>query len=234
MHDVIRIVLYGLIAAASPTMLLATLAILAGRRARLNGSVFMVGVLVGQSVAFLAVYLIGSTAGGHASPTVSAYLELAAGLGLLIVAWRSRRPHGSGRSLGSLGAPGSAGSDRSKRIKAGVERLTRVKPATLFGTAILLGIGVKRLAFTILAAETVALSGLGTGEDLVLAVLYVVIATLIVWFPVGAYLILGARSNEVVAKARSRVEAKKDRIIFISALVIGILLVLDAVLRLAV
>jgi hypothetical protein len=54
LNDVARVVVYGLVAAASPAVLVLTLGILATARARLNGSIF--------AAAFLFARLAGTSA----------------------------------------------------------------------------------------------------------------------------------------------------------------------------
>ena len=57
-----RILLFALIAGASPIAVVSTLAVLSSRRGRTNGLALLVGFLLGQSAAFLAAFLLGSAA----------------------------------------------------------------------------------------------------------------------------------------------------------------------------
>jgi threonine/homoserine/homoserine lactone efflux protein len=223
MHEVLRVVLYGLVAAASPAMLLASLALLAAPRARFNGSIFAIGVLLGQALAFAVVYLAGSTASPRPHTDAMSYVELVVGVGLLVFAWHSRR---------SRPKPDSARSLKPRAGRLNIERLTHIKGPTLFGVALLMGVGVKRLAITIVAAAVVALSGQDAATDVFLGVVYVVIATSVVWIPVAIYLIFGARSDEFVAKARRWISTHTRELAFYSALALGVLFIGDAIVRL--
>ena len=220
MHEVAQILLYGLLAAASPTALLATLVILGSGRGRVNGVAFMAGFLLGQSIAFLVVFFVGSAFSEGEHGTATAYLELATGVVLLGIAWRERLPRAQEASFSS------------SRTHAVLARLTRVKPSVSFGIGFPLGIGAKRLAITILAAGTIALSGLSSADEIGLSLLYVVVATVIVWFPVSLYLILGRRSDDLVASSRAWITQHQQRLTFLSALALGVLFIVDGLVKL--
>jgi hypothetical protein len=219
-HDVARIALYGLAAAASPTALLATLAILSSGRGRLNGTVFMVAFVLAQSVSFLVVYAVGSTVGHHQNNAVATYLELAAGVALIALALLRRKRRGPRVSQGS------------PRTEALLARLRRVRPGPSLGVGLVLGVGAKRLALTIVAAGTIAVFGLPGAEQAGLGLLYVGLATLVVWIPVVFYVIFGRRSDDVVAAAETWIRANEGRLTLITAFVLGVLLVVDATVRL--
>ena len=220
MPELARILLYGLIAAASPTALLATLVVLGGGRGRVNGIALMAAVLLGQLAAFLVAFFIGSAVTPSGNDTAANYVELVAGAALLVIALRGRPPH----------EPRKAG--ESPRTEALFERLDQVTPAVSFGIGLLLGIGAKRLAITILAAASVALAGLAPGEEVGLAALYVLVATSVVWIPVALYLVFGTHADELMARARVWITENERMLTFISALAIGVVFVVDALVRL--
>jgi Sap, sulfolipid-1-addressing protein len=218
--EVARILLYGLLAAASPITVLATLVVLGSGRGRENGIVFAGAFVLGQSIAFLVALFVGSAFTENAHETATAAIELATGAVLLVIAVRGRPPH----------MPRQAGS--APRSEALFARLTRVTPRISFGIGFLLGIGVKRLFITILAAATVALAGLAPVEEAGLGVLYVVVASLTVSIPVGLYVVFGTRSDELMAASRGWIAGHEQMLTFVSALAVGILFVLDALIRL--
>ena len=115
-----------------------------------------------------------------------------------------------------------------------IERLSRVGPGASLGIGALMGVGTKRLVVTILAAGTLALSAESGANAVWLGVLYVLVATVIVWFPVVYTAILGRRADKLVAKARTRMQGKGRgrRFSFIAGLVLGGLLIVDALGRL--
>src|SRR5215831_2143265 len=203
MHETIRILLYGLLAAASPLTLLAALVVLAGRRGRANGVAFAAAFVLGQSMAFVLAFLVGSHfAHRNHHPTSAAYLELAIGAALLVTAFWKRPPH----------EPEPA--ERTPRTEALFATLSRVTPGISLGIGLPLGIGAKRLAITIVAGATVALADLGPSEEVGLGALYVVVATVTVWAPVTVYLLLGTRANGLVVDSERWITSREKMLTF--------------------
>ena len=101
----------------------------------------------------------------------------------------------------------------------------------MFGT--LLGVGgVKRLSITIVAGATVGIAGLLAVEELALGVLYVLVAGVLVWLPVGIYVVAGRRAAGWMEQAEGWLTANQRRLTFVSTLVFGFLLTSDALVRL--
>lgn len=221
-HDAARIILYGLLATASPVTLLATLVVLGSGRGRTNGAAFGVAFASAQAVAFLVAFFIGSalSEGGH--ETATAYLEVGAGALLLVIAARARPPHHPTRA------------ESSPRTEALFARLARLSPRAAFGIGLPLGFGAKRFALTILAASTVALDSLSPAENIGLAVIYVVVSTLVVSVPVTVYLLFGARADDLIGRAKTWIAANEELLTFITALALGTLILLDGIVRLTV
>jgi hypothetical protein len=101
----------------------------------------------------------------------------------------------------------------------------------MFG--LLLGIGgIKRLTLTILAGTTIAVSGLSRSEQVGLAAVYVLIATVLVWAPAIVYLVAGARADAWNASTQAWVIANQRLATVISTLVFGVILTLHGLLSL--
>ena len=84
-------------------------------------------------------------------------------------------------------APG--GSGRSKEV---LERLARVRPTTALVAGLMLGVGgPKRLVLTALASASIAAAGVGGSDQGVLILWYSALATVVVWLPILAYVLLG-------------------------------------------
>jgi Sap, sulfolipid-1-addressing protein len=218
-----RIVLFALVAGASPIAIFATLAVLTSRRGRANGIAFLAGFMLGQSAAFLAAYLVGTaaTTDGEANEHVAAGMELAFGLALLALAWPQWR------RAGPEAGPGPS------RTKALLARLKGLRPATAFSAGTLLGVGgIKRLSITIVAGAHVGIAGLLPVEDLALGLLYILVAGLLVWLPVSVYLVAGAHADAWMASAEDWLTANERRLTFVSTLLFGFLLTTDALVRL--
>ena len=220
MHDTVRIVLYGLIAAASPTTVLAVLVVLLSGRGRANGIAFAGGFLFGAVAAFLTAFAVGSTISDQHHGSIRFYVELALGIVLLAVAWRARRPREP------MEAGGRAG------MEALFARLEHVRPAVSFSLGVALGVGTKRLVITAVAATTVALAGLGRAEETGLACLYVVVGGLSVWLPVSVYLIAGNRADDWIANAKAWLMTNSHKVVSYSSIGFGIVLIGDALVQL--
>lgn len=214
-----QIIVYALIAALSPVALLTTLAVLSSRRGRANGVAYGVGFLIGQTLALVLVVVVGSIAirdrGDH---VVSASFELA--VGVLLIAAALRRRSGS--------APAEAQTEVRERTGALLERLAELTPRTAFSVGIPMGVGVKRLVVTFLAASTIAIADPGRTEAARLCAVYVSIACALVLLPVAVYLIAGARADEWVADSKAWLTANQRRVTGTALLAFGVLFVADA------
>jgi hypothetical protein len=218
-----RAVLYGLIAAASPLAFAATVVVLRSHRARLNGVIFAAAFLLAGLGVVLAVLAIGSVAapGPGGSSTVAAALELVLGALLLVVGVRIRR--------GS--APATA--DGAGRTQALLDRLALITPKTAFPAGSLLGIGgPKRLTIGIVTATMVSGADLTRSQSVVAATVYVVIASVLVWAPVGSYLLAGRRTQGWLAEAEAWLLENQRLFAAVSLLVFGAVLAADGVARL--
>jgi hypothetical protein len=218
-----RILLFALVAGLSPIAIVSTLAVLTSRRGRTNGIVFVAGFMLGQTAAFLAAYLVGSaaTADREENEQLAAALELAFGSVLLAVAW-PQRPH---RQAEATGGP--------SRTAALLGRLRGLRPGTAFTFGALLGVGgVKRLTITIVAGATVGIASLLPAEEVALAALYLLVGGVLVWLPVGVYVVAGARADKWMAAAEAWLTTNERRLGFFSTLVFGVLLTSDALYRL--
>ena len=177
---------YALIAAASPLGLAATLTVLDTGRVR--ALAFAVGALAGQLAACSLLVAIGTASVDHRTrrPQVEAVLELAIGVGLLLLALRiHRRP--------ALARPHSG---RSREI---LDRLRRVRPTTAVVAGLALGVGgPKRLVLTGLAAASITAAGVDGGTDAVLVLWYCALATVVVWAPVLAAIVAGERAVDAL------------------------------------
>jgi hypothetical protein len=170
---------YALIAAASPLALAATVTVLGTGRVR--ALAFAVGVLTGQLAACAVLVLIGTASVAHRTsrPQVEGILELAVGVALLFLAFRiHRRPDRARPNSG-----------RSREI---LDRLRRVRPATAVVAGLALGVGgPKRLVLTGLAAASITAAGVDGGTDAALVLWYCSLATVVVWAPVLAAIVVG-------------------------------------------
>jgi cytochrome c biogenesis protein CcdA len=220
MGDTARILLYGLIAAASPTTLLAVLVVLLSKRGRANGLAFAAGFLFGYVAAFLTAFFVGSTISEQHHGSVRSYAELVLGVVLIAVGWRGRR------------SPDPTEAGRSSGMEALFAKLEHVRPTVSFSLGVALGVGTKRLIITAVAAGTVAFAGLGDAEESGLGTLYVVVGGLTVWLPVGIYLIAGKRADDWIASAKAWLTTNQQKVVFYSSTAFGVAIIADALVQL--
>jgi hypothetical protein len=208
---------YALIAAASPLGLAATLTVLG--TGRIRALAFAVGAVAGQLAACAVLVAIGTASVDHRTsrPHVEGVLELAIGLGLLLLALRIRR------------RPERAHPD-SGRSREILDRLRRVRPATAVGAGLALGVGgPKRLVLTGLAAASITAAGVDGGKDAVLVVWYCALATVVVWAPVLAALVAGQRAVDAFDSGFGWLTGNQRPVTVAVLLVVGSFLVADAI-----
>ncbi len=193
-HTGVTVLVYALAAAASPLVLTATFVVIRSRRPRTNGISFLAGFVLGTAVACGLGLVVGAATVSRldAHEAVEESLELV--LGLILLAFGLRWRH----------APPAAERRESAPTPGIMARLGRVGPATSFATAGLLGFGgPKRLLLTLLAMAAVSGAHLRDAEDLTLVALYLVVATALVWAPVGVVVIAGERAAVILGRGES-------------------------------
>ena len=222
METVLQVLFYGLVAAASPLALTSTLVVLRSRRGRLNGFIFAAAFLFGGGLVWLILLSLGAvTSLNEGDRHATAIFELALGVLLLAAAWRVRRGFAPKRG---------AGAGRTRALLARLEQLT---PTAAFPVGALLGIGgPKRLTIAIVAATTVSVAGLSTGEEIGLAVVYVLVAGVLVWVPVAMYLVAGQRAAGWLGDAQEWLRSNQRAITIYSLLILGSVLVAEALVEL--
>jgi len=220
-REAAQLIPYAVIAALSPLGLAATLVVMRG--GRLKALAFALGVLLGQLLACTALaagaIVLPDRSSSHT--VVQGALAAVVGIGLLLLAAAvQRRPPRARRT--SIG-----------RSQAALDRLGHVHAVTASGVGLMLGIGgPKRLVLTTLAVASITAAGITGTSEKALVVWYVLLATVLVWVPVVACLILG---NWAIAQLDSGLEwlARHSRPATVSALVIvGLALIVNAVLTL--
>ncbi|HEX5588096.1 MAG TPA: GAP family protein [Acidimicrobiia bacterium] len=219
--------MFALVAATSPLALASVLAVLTSGRGRLNGSAFAIGFVAGQAVFCALALALGAAASpDHEKrfPTFQSLLVIAFGAALLVVAAYVRRQ----------APPGDEPRPRSPRSQALHARLSSLGPGTALGTGLALGIGgPKRIAVTLVATATIAAAGLGPAQTTAVAVLYVAIATVLVWVPVLLYVVFGTRAGEWLTEGQRWASRHRETLTFYPSAVLGVVLVIDGIVQLA-
>jgi hypothetical protein len=215
----VQLIPYAFIAALSPLGFAATITVMRAGRVKALG--FAVGVVVGQLLACATLVAAGAvTLPGRteAHPEAQALIELGLAFALLsyasVVYHRPETPHrtASGRSTAAL------------------ERLQRVHVATTSGIGLLLGIGgPKRLVLTVLASASITASGVTGLSVSPLIGWYGLLATVLVWLPVLAYLLFGAWAIAKVDGAMEWLAGHRRPATVYTLVIFSVALVINAV-----
>jgi hypothetical protein len=216
-----HVALFAVVAAASPLALTATLVVIRSERPRSDGLGFLAGYVVGTALACVVGLVVGAAFVNRveAHGTIEAVVELLAGAGLLVVGawiWRSE--------------PSDERVGRGAAIMAG---LRDMGPTAAFSMAGLLGFGgPKRLVLALLAMSAVSGAGDGRVADAILVVSYVVIATALVWAPIGFLIVAPDRAVPILERSESFVTAHARELRIWISLAFGAALAADGLLRL--
>ncbi len=230
MDIVPQILLYALVAAFSPLVLVTTLTVLLSGRGRLNGTAYLIGFLLAQAVVCVVAFLIGTAATSEplsGQATVLAILEIVLG-SLLLAAGLQQRRHPDQRRE-------RRPTPRVDALRAKLDldtRLQNLRPRFAFFAGALLGVGPKRLVLTLLAVAEVSIAGLLRIEEAALAALFVVVASIPVLVPVGVYLIAGSHAQRWITETKAWLTANETNLKLYSTLVFGLLFVGDGLARL--
>ncbi len=219
----VHVLVYAIAAAASPLVLTATFVVIRSDRPRTNGIAFLIGFLVGTTLACGLGLALGQAAVDRLSShaTIEGVLTLVLGVALVVFGMQAR--HAPPRPQPREGGRASA-------ILAG---LGHVGPAAAVSMAGLLGFGgPKRLLLTFLAMASVTEASLGGVENLTLVLLYIAVATVLVSVPVAIVIIAGERAAAILARGQSWMTTHSAQLRVWLSLGIGAALVVDGLLRL--
>jgi len=213
------------VAATSPLALASVLVVLTGARARLKGAALAVGFVTGQAAFFVLALVLGTAASpdGQSHPSVIASLEIAFGAALLLTAAYVHRHRGDAPTV----------RPPNPRTEAIHSRLTNLRPVTALWTGAALGIGgPKRAGITLVVCAAIATSGASGAGAVGLAVLYVAVATILVWLPVLLFILLGTRATDWLARAQHWIGLHKAPLTFYPSAGLGAFLAVDGIVSL--
>lgn len=218
LHATLQLLLYAVLAALSPVAFAATIAVIPAGRLKVLG--FGIAFVVAQALTCSLFVIIGVAAAGSSRnrPGLHAGMELVVAAALLWLALRVRRnppvPH----------------EDQGPRTRAIIERLGRLRLLTTLVAGLLLGTGgPKRLVLTALAATTISTSGLSTSGQTALVVVYVAIATVLVWGPVTLFVLLGNRAVARMKRVQKEIARRQPQVTVYALLFLAAALAAEAI-----
>jgi hypothetical protein len=219
LHAAIQVLLYALLAGLSPLAVTAVITVLQAGRLKALG--FGAGFVLAQLLTCVLFVLVGVAATGanrDKHPDLQVLLASVFALVLVGGAIRIRR-----RST-------TRGEGSSERTRALLDRLGQLRFLTTVVAGLLLGIGgPKRLVLTALAATTITTSDLNDSGESALVVLYVALATALVWAPVILFVLLGERAVALMERAQGEVARRQPDVTVSALLLLAALLALDAI-----
>jgi hypothetical protein len=194
--------------AISPVPIIAVILMLFTAKARSNSVSFVLGWLIGLLLAGGVVLAIGLEASEGGPSDASGVIKILIGVLFLFLAWRqwTGRPQGEEEPQ----MPG---------WMASIDGFTAVKS---FGLAFLLAaVNPKNLGLTVAAAAAISASGLSGGEEIVVLVVFALLATLTVAVPVVWFLISGSSAEEQLTVMKDWLVANNNTVMAVLFVVLG-------------
>jgi hypothetical protein len=218
-HALLQVILYGVLAGASPMAVAATITVMqAGRPKALAFGTGFVGAQLLTCALFIGVDIAAAGTNRKHYPGIQFLLEVTVAVALIWLSERVRRRAPSA---------GEAGTQRTRKL---LERLGRLRLLTAFTAGVVLGIGVpKRLLLAALTATTINTAGVRSSGEALLVVVYVAIATAIVWVPVVLFILFGDRAIALMTHARDEVIRRQPRVTVHALQLLAAMFALDAI-----
>jgi threonine/homoserine/homoserine lactone efflux protein len=201
--------------AISPIPIIAAILMLLSPKAKGTSVGFLVGWVLGIVVAVVVFTLLSSlipASDPDASKPVAGVIKIVLGLALLFLALRQRR---------SRPAPGEHAT--LPKWMSAIDSMTPVR-GLLLGF-VLSAVNPKNLLMGIAAGVAIGASGLPIGNEIVVIVVFVVIAASSVAVPVIAYLVASSRMKAPLERLRGWLERNNATVMSILLLVIGVVVI---------
>jgi threonine/homoserine/homoserine lactone efflux protein len=201
--------------AISPIPIIAVILMLFSNRARVNGPAFLVGWVIGVAAVTIVVLLVADASDAATDSDAStgvSWAKLILGLVLILLGlrqWRTRP---------QLGEPES-----TPKWMSAIDAFTPVKA---LGTGVLLSaINPKNLILAAGAGATLAQAGLSSGDDTVLVILFVLVASVSIAGPVLVYLFGGDKAQHVLDAWKAWLGVHNAAVMTVLLVVMGSILV---------
>jgi threonine/homoserine/homoserine lactone efflux protein len=204
--------------ALSPVPIIAVILMLATPRARVTGSSFAVGWVVGITAVSVIVLLLAGPSDDPDSGTSTAldWIKIVFGALFLFLALKQWQ-----------GRPKAGEKPQAPKWMATIDGFTAAKS---FGFGVVLSaLNPKNLALTIAAMAGVAQAGLSAGEDVVAIIVFVVIGSLTVAGPVVAYLLMGRKAEHALTSIKDWMTENNATIMIVLFLVLGVKIIGDGI-----
>ena len=206
--------------AISPLAVIAIILMLFSRRATINSLAFVVGWLVGLCVPGAIVLVSGLHSTNGEPSTTSGWARVVIGVAFFVFGvrqWRSRP------------APGEPAP-----TPAWIGAIDDVTAAKSFGiAAVLSAVSPKNLGLTIAAAATIGAGALSSGDEAIVLIVYVAIASSTVVAPVVLSRLLGERAEHALNEMKEWLVANNATVLTVLFVVLGAKILGDGITILA-
>ena len=206
--------------ALSPVPIIGLILMLLSDRARTNGLAFLLGWILGLGTAGGILLAISSGAGTESDDGTTddwvGWLKVDLGVLLLFLAFRNwkQRP-----------APGEKG--EMPAWMASVSQFNAIKAAGL--AFALSAVNPKNLALTAAAVASIASAGLETGEEIVVLIIFIAIASITIIIPVVAYFAMGEKADALLGSWRDWLERNNNVVMAVVFLIFAAKLLGDGI-----
>jgi len=205
--------------AISPIPIIAVVLMLTTPRARANGPAFLAGWVLGLGIVGAIVLALAGPAGASQSgspATWVSWVKIVLGVLLLLVAVRQFR----GRPRDGEDAP----------MPKWMGRIDEIRPMAALGfAAVLAGANPKNLLLAVAGAAAIAQTGISGAQQALAYLIFVLIGSLGIGAPVVIYLVMGERSQAVLARLKDWMGRNNAVIMSILCLIIAAKLIGDAI-----
>jgi len=171
--------------AISPVPIIAVILMLFSKAAKVNSLSFLAGWIIGLLGAGMIVLALGISSSDDGPSTTSGWIKIAIGALFIVLGVKQWR-----------GRPKDGETATTPAWMASIDDFTAVKS---FGIGVLLSaLNPKNLGLTIAAAATIGGSGLSSGDETIVMVVFVLLASLTVATPVILNLVLGSEAEHTL------------------------------------
>ncbi len=205
--------------AISPVPIIAIVLLLSSEKGKGNAFGFLVGWLVGLSVAGAVVLLVADPAGASTDDGPAAWVGwLVLLLGVLLLVLGVKR---------FINRPHDGQEPPMPKWMAAIDEFSFGKS---FGVGFVLSaVNPKNLTLTVAAAATIAAAGLTTSDSFGALGIFGIIGTIGLAIPMGIYLLTGARADELLSRLRHSLAMHNAVIMAVLFVIIGAKLIGDGV-----
>lgn len=194
--------------AISPVPVIAVILILFSAKPTANGLSFLLGWIIGLTIAGGIVLALGLTASDGTASDLSGWIKIAIGLLFLFLGWKdwSSRPRG----------------DEQATMPEWMSTINEFNSGKSFAAGFVLSaLNPKNLGLTVAAMASVSAAGLSTGEEIGTLLIFVLIASLTVAAPVVMTIIMGSKATKTLTEMQHWLVANNKVVMTVLFVVIG-------------